>query len=86
MKDIRKELLDELLEEYELARERGKDFILALVSRLEAEQTDEVRLIIDPASCVSTRPVNGIRLVGLLEAPAVVAQFEDPSTETSTER
>ena len=63
--------------EYERAKERGKDFILALVSGLEAEQTDEVRLIIDPANCVSTRPVNGIRMLGLLEAPAVVVQFED---------
>ena len=63
--------------EYERAKERGRDFILALVSGLETEQTDEVRLIIDPANCVSTRPVNGIRMLGLLEAPAVVVQFED---------
>ena len=63
--------------EYERAKERGRDFILALVSGLEAGQTDEVRLIIDPANCVSTRPVNGIRMFGLLEAPAVVVQFEE---------
>lgn len=66
--------------EYERAKQRGKDFILALVSGLEVGQTDEVRLIIDPANRASTRPVNGIRLVGLLEAPAVVVRFE-PSPE-----
>ena len=64
--------------EYERAKERGPNFVLALVSGLEAGQTDEVRLIFDPANCVSTRPVNGIRLVGLLDAPAVVVPFEPP--------
>ena len=64
--------------EYERAKERGRDFILALVSGLEAGQTDEVRLIFDPTNCASTRPVNGIRLVGLLDAPAVVVPFEPP--------
>jgi len=72
--------------EYARAKERGKDFILALVSGLEVGQLDEVRLIIDPANCVSTRPVNGIHLVGLLVAPAVVVQFEEVATKTSTER
>ena len=71
--------------EYERAKERGKDFILALVSGLEEGQTDEVRLIFDPANSVSTRPVNGIYLVKLQEAPAVVVQFEDLATEKSTE-
>ena len=61
--------------EYERAKERGSDFILALVSGLEVGHTDEVRLIIDPANCASTRPVNGIRLVGLLNAPAIVVPF-----------
>lgn len=64
--------------EYERAKERGRDFILALVSGLESGQTDEVRLIFDPTNWVSTRPVNGIRLVGLLDAPAVVVPFEPP--------
>ena len=72
--------------EYERATERGRDFILALVSGLEAGQTDEVRLIIDPANCVSTRPVNGICMVGLLEAPAVVVQLRTRPRETSTEK
>ena len=61
--------------EYERAKDRGTDFILALVSGLEVGQADEVRLIIDPANCASTRPVNGIRLVGLLDAPAIVVPF-----------
>ena len=64
--------------EYERAKERGRDFILALVSGLEVGQTEEVRLIIDPVNCASTRPVNGIRLVGLLDAPAIVVPFEPP--------
>ena len=62
--------------EYERAKERGKNFILALVSGLEVGQVDEVRLIFDPANRASTRPVNGIRLVGLLDTPAVVVPFE----------
>ena len=61
--------------EYERAKERGQDYILALVSGLEEGQADEVRLIFDPANRTSTRPVNGIRLVGLLDAPAVVVPF-----------
>lgn len=69
--------------EYERATQRGKDYILALVSGLEVGQTDEVRLIIDPANCAATRPVNGIRLVGLLEAPAVVVRFKPPSAGDS---
>ena len=64
--------------EYDRAKERGSDFILALVSGLEVGQTDEVRLIIDPANYASTRPVNGIRLVGLLDAPAIVVPFGPP--------
>ena len=42
------------------------------------DKTDEVRLIIDPANCASTRPVNGIRLVGLRDAPAIVVAFGPP--------
>jgi Domain of unknown function (DUF3883) len=63
--------------EYERAKERGMDFILALVSGLETGQKDEIRLIFDPANRVSVRPVNGARLVGLLEAPCIVIHFED---------
>ena len=69
--------------EYDRAKQRGRDYILALVSGLEVGQTDEVRLIIDPANCASTRPVNGIRLVGLLEAPAVVVRFKPPPVADS---
>jgi hypothetical protein len=64
--------------EYERAKERGMDFILALVSGLETGQKDEIRLIFDPANRVSVRPVNGARLVGLLDAPCIVINFEDP--------
>jgi hypothetical protein len=64
--------------EYERAKERGMDFILALVSGLETDQKAQVRLIFDPANRVSTRPINGIRLTGLLDAPCIVINFEDP--------
>lgn len=63
--------------EYERAKERGIDFILALVSGLEVGQQDEVRLIIDPANRLSVRPMNGVRLGGLLEAPCIIVHFED---------
>jgi hypothetical protein len=62
--------------EYERAKERGKDFVLALVSGLETGQKDEIRLILDPANRVSFRPVNGVRLMGLLEAPSIIIHFE----------
>jgi hypothetical protein len=63
--------------EYERAKERGMDFILALVSGLETGQKDEIRLIFDPVNRLSVRPVNGVRLVGLLEAPCILVRFED---------
>jgi len=47
--------------EYERAKERGMDFILALVSGLETGQKDEVRLIFDPANRVSVRPARPTR-------------------------
>ena len=64
--------------EFERAKQRGSDFILALVSGLETGYQDEVRLIFDPANCAGVRPTNGVKLVGLLEAPAIVIQFEVP--------
>ena len=67
--------------EFERAKQRGSDFILALVSGLETGQKDEVRLIFDPANCATMRPANGVKLVGLLDAPAVVVHFEEPSEE-----
>jgi uncharacterized protein DUF3883 len=63
--------------EFERAKECGIDFILALVSGLEVGQKDEVRLIIDPANRLSIRPMNGVRLGGLLEAPCILVHFED---------
>lgn len=68
--------------EYERAKERGGDFILALVSGLENGQKDEIRLIIDPVRCVSVRPMNGVRLTGLLEAPFVLIPFEEVDEES----
>lgn len=67
--------------EFERAKERGSDFILALVSGLETGQKDEVRLIFDPANCATVRPANGVKLTALLDAPAVVVEFEDAEPE-----
>jgi hypothetical protein len=67
--------------EYQRAKERGNNFILALVSGLETGQTDEIRLIFDPVNCANAIPTNGIRLGGLLEAPSVVIQFETDVNE-----
>jgi hypothetical protein len=62
--------------EFERAQRSGKDFILALVSGLETGHKDEVRLIFDPANRVQVRPINGVRLLGLSEAPSVIIHFE----------
>ncbi|TPI59848.1 DUF3883 domain-containing protein [Mesorhizobium sp. B3-1-3] len=61
--------------EYERAKERGNDFILALVSGLEDGYQDEVRLIFDPAHRATVRPLNGVKLVALTEAPLVLIPF-----------
>lgn len=61
--------------EYERAKERGNDFILALVSGLEEGYQDEVRLIFDPANRATVRPLNGVKLVALTEAPQVLISF-----------
>lgn len=62
--------------EYERAKERDNDFILALVSGLEDGNQDEVRLILDPANRVTVRPLNGVKLVALTEAPPVLIPGE----------
>jgi len=67
--------------EYDRAKRSGSDFILALVSGLETGQKDEVRLIFDPANCTNVKPTNGVRLGGLLDAPAVIVHFEDQNVE-----
>ena len=67
--------------EYERAKERGNDFILALVSGLEEGYRDEVRLILDPANRATVRPLNGVKLVGLAEAPSIVVTFGDAHPE-----
>lgn len=61
--------------EYQRAKERGNDFILALVSGLEDGYQDEVRLIFDPANRATVRPLNGVKLVALTEAPLVLIAF-----------
>lgn len=68
--------------EFERAKQRGHDFILALVSGLETGYRDEVRLIFDPTACTKVRPTNGMKLVGLLEAPAVIIHFEKSDGES----
>lgn len=67
--------------EYERAKERGNDFILALVSGLENGYQDEVRLIFDPANRATVRPLNGVKLVALTDAPLVLISFGNPSEE-----
>jgi hypothetical protein len=67
--------------EFERAKERGNDFILALVSGLEEGYRDEVRLILDPANRVTVRPLNGVKLVGLTEAPSIIIAFGDPVSQ-----
>ncbi|MCW0232560.1 MAG: DUF3883 domain-containing protein [Ferrovibrio sp.] len=64
--------------EYERAKERGNDFILALVSGLEDGYQDEVRLIFDPANRATVRPLNGVKLVALTEAPQILIPFGNP--------
>ncbi|MFB9985020.1 protein NO VEIN domain-containing protein [Mesorhizobium kowhaii] len=61
--------------EYERAKERGNDFTLALVSGLEDGYQDEVRLIFDPARRAAVRPLNGVKLVALTEAPLILIPF-----------
>lgn len=67
--------------EYLRAKERGTNFILALVSGLETGQSDEIRLIFDPVNCANVVPTNGVRLGGLLDAPSVLIQFESSNNE-----
>jgi uncharacterized protein DUF3883 len=55
--------------EFERAKERKNDFILALVSGLESGQKDEVRLIFDPANCATVRPTNGVIFEQLIGSP-----------------
>jgi hypothetical protein len=68
--------------EYERAKERGEDYILALVYGLEEGERTEARLVFDPANSLILKPVNGIRLIGLSEATALVIQFSDAERET----
>jgi hypothetical protein len=66
--------------EFERAKERGLDFILALVSGLEEGERTEVRLILDPANRCTVRPVGAVRLVGLADAPGVFVPVSDPDS------
>jgi hypothetical protein len=46
-----------------------------LVSGFEDGYQDEVRLIFDPANRATGRPLNGVKLVALTEAPSVRILF-----------
>jgi hypothetical protein len=63
--------------EFERAKQRGLDFVLALVSGLEEGLNTEVRLIFDPANRVSVTPLGTVRLSGLTDAPSVVIRIAD---------
>ncbi|WP_162561696.1 sacsin N-terminal ATP-binding-like domain-containing protein [Yoonia vestfoldensis] len=69
--------------EYDRAKQRGNDFILALVSGLEEDYPDEVRLIFDPANRVTVRPLNGVKLVALAEAPSILITFGDADLDSN---
>jgi hypothetical protein len=69
--------------EYERAKERGADYILALASGLEDGMRDEVRLIFDPVEVVTMKPVSGMRLTRLIEAPCVHIPFAPALDEDS---
>ncbi len=68
--------------EYERAKERGSDYILALVYGLEEGERTEARLIVDPINNLSIRPTAGIRLVGLAQANAVILTFAEAPTSS----
>jgi hypothetical protein len=65
--------------EHERAKAGGLDFILALVSGLEEGETTEVRLILDPVNKVKVQPIQGVRLVNLADAPAVLIRWKNDS-------
>jgi hypothetical protein len=71
--------------EFQRAKERGLDYILALVSGLEEGQTTEIRLILDPTNRVTLRPVQGMRLVRIAEAPAVIIRLDDNKVDEAAE-
>src|SRR5205814_10695093 len=71
--------------EFQRAKERGLDYILALVSGLEEGQRTEIRLILDPTNRVALRPVQGMRLVRIAEAPAVIIRFDDDKDAEAAE-
>ena len=70
--------------EFERAEQKGLDFMLALVSGLEEGETTEIRLILDPVRHTGVRPSGSVRLVGLMEAPAVVLRLTDIGESEST--
>ncbi|WP_444633244.1 sacsin N-terminal ATP-binding-like domain-containing protein [Cupriavidus oxalaticus] len=69
--------------EYERAKERGPDYVLALASGMEEGMRDEVRLIFDPVGVSTVKPVSGVRLTRLLEAPCVTIHFEQAADEAA---
>jgi hypothetical protein len=67
--------------EYERAREKGINFMLALVSGLEEGEQTQVRLILDPVNRTAVRAVGSMRLAGLADAPAVVLHLNEMAPE-----
>jgi hypothetical protein len=61
----------------EQGKERGLDFMLALVSGLEEGERTEIRLILDPANRAAVRPIGAVRLVRLADVPGMVLQLND---------
>ena len=64
--------------EFERSRERGLDFIIALVSGMEEGEQTEIRLVIDPANRADVRPVGAVRLAGLTQCAAISVKIADP--------
>ena len=55
--------------------------MLALVSGLEEGEQTQARLILDPVNRATVRAVGSMRLVGLVDAPAVVLHLNDTAPD-----
>lgn len=63
--------------EFDRARERGLDFIIALVSGMEEGEQTEIRLILDPTNRADVRPVGAVRLAGLTQCASIAVRIGD---------
>lgn len=64
--------------ECERSRERGLDFIIALVSGMEEGAQTVIRSVIDPANRADVRPVGTVRLTGLTQCVVISVTIADP--------